>query len=221
MDFQMDGKQIFLEYLGYVIYGAMALSAMGGLACIYILNRNVKRKSLGNRAASEAFLDEVALALEDKDFEAVMELCDSPPYWSKAVPQLIMVAIENKSLGVTKVRRMLAERFEREILAELEYTVSWVTTVVKSAPMLGLLGTVTGMISAFAKIAAMQETGTNPAELANDISFALLTTAYGLAIAIPLVVLGNKINVQIGKLQDSVQDDLGRFLNDFEKAIRS
>ncbi|QDU81981.1 Biopolymer transport protein ExbB [Polystyrenella longa] len=217
----MDAKQIFLEYFGYIIYAAMALAAMAGLACIAILNRNVKKKSMGSRANSDAFLEEVSMYLEDRDFDAVVELCDSPPYWSKAVPQLIMVAIENKKLGLTKVRRMLAERFEREILAELEYTTSWVITVVKSAPMLGLLGTVTGMISAFGKIAAMQETGTDPAQLANDISFALLTTAYGLAIAIPLVVLGNKINVQIGKLQDSVQDDLGRFLNDFERAIRS
>ncbi|MAT14446.1 MAG: peptide transporter TolQ [Planctomyces sp.] len=217
----MDFKEIFLHYFGIFIYIAMALSAMAGLACIAILNRNVKRKSMGSRANSEAFLEEVGTYLEDKDFEAVMELCDSPPYWNKAVPQLIMVAIERRNLGVTKVRRLLSERFEREILAELEYTTSWVTTIVKTAPMLGLLGTVTGMISAFAKIAAMQETGTDPSQLANDISFALLTTAYGLAIAIPLVVLGNKINVQIGKLQDSVQDDLGSFLNDFERAIRS
>ncbi|MCA9041720.1 MAG: MotA/TolQ/ExbB proton channel family protein, partial [Planctomycetaceae bacterium] len=114
----MDFKQIFLEYFGIFIYIAMALAAMAGLACVFILNRNVKKKSMGSRANSEAFLEEVSMHLEEKDFDAVMDLCDSPPYWSKAVPQLIMVAIQNRNLGVTKIRRMLAERFEREILAE-------------------------------------------------------------------------------------------------------
>ena len=83
--------------------------------------------------------------------------------------------------------------------------------------MLGLLGTVLGMINAFAKIAASQGSGgTDPTKLANDISFALLTTAIGLVIAIPLVMAGNLIHIRIGKLQDSVQHDLGVFLEDVE-----
>ena len=82
--------------------------------------------------------------------------------------------------------------------------------------MLGLLGTVVGMINAFGKIAAATDTGTDPKALANDISFALFTTALGLTIAIPLVLAGAAVHVRIGKLQDSVQDQLGEFLDDFD-----
>jgi biopolymer transport protein ExbB/TolQ len=85
--------------------------------------------------------------------------------------------------------------------------------------MLGLLGTVQGMIGAFAKIAATtKETGTDPTQLAGDISFALLTTAIGLMVAIPLVMISAMIHVRIGKLQDGVQQGLGAFLADLDAA---
>ena len=84
--------------------------------------------------------------------------------------------------------------------------------------MLGLLGTVSGMIQAFEKIANTQQSGGDPSVLASDISFALFTTAAGLTIAIPLVVAGAIVHIQMGKLQDSVQAHLGEFLDDYEEA---
>ena len=132
------------------------------------------------------------------------------------MPQLVLVAVQNMNRPMSKLRKLLAEKFERDILASLEYGTSWIATIVKSAPMLGLFGTVLGMINAFAKIASSQG-GTDPTKLANDISFALLTTALGLVIAIPLVMAGNLIHIRIGKLQDSVQHDLGQFLEDVEE----
>ena len=72
------------------------------------------------------------------------------------------------------------------------------------------------MIAAFGKIANMQASGGDPSQLAGDISFALFTTALGLMIAVPLVLAGAMIQVRIGKLQDSVQQHLGIFLDDME-----
>jgi biopolymer transport protein ExbB/TolQ len=74
------------------------------------------------------------------------------------------------------------------------------------------------MIAAFDKIAGTGESGVNPSDLASDISFALFTTAAGLAIAIPLVVLSAMVQVRIAKLQDSVQEYLGVFVDDLEAA---
>ena len=65
----------------------------------------------------------------------------------------------------------------------------WLTTIAVVAPLCGLLGTVTGMISAFTSI-ALEGTG-DPQELAGGISMALLTTAAGLVIAIPCLVFYN------------------------------
>ena len=99
------------------------------------------------------------------------------------------------------------------MLADLEYRTSWVGTAVKAAPMLGLQGTVLGMIAAFGKIAGASAQGIKPEALAGDISFALWTTAIGLFIAIPLVLAGNAITIRMGKLQDSVQEQVGEFLD--------
>jgi biopolymer transport protein ExbB/TolQ len=213
--------QAILGILAYAIYGSMALVAVYGVFCLILLVRKISQKRFSNVAADQ-FLDEVRDGLKGKDFEAVTEVCDSPPYWSKAVPQLILVAMEHRARPIKKLRQILAESFEREVLADLEYRMSWVNTIVKTAPMLGLLGTVTGMINAFAKISGSAATGgMNPAALADDISFALFTTAIGLAIAIPLVIGGSFITVRIGKLQDAVQQHLGVFLDDLETHVKT
>jgi biopolymer transport protein ExbB/TolQ len=113
---------------------------------------------------------------------------------------------------------MLTDRFQRDVLADLEYRLSWVYTVIKTAPMVGLLGTVMGMMGAFSKLATGDKV--NPTMLADDISLALITTACGLAIAIPLVLCTASINVRIRKLEDLVGTGMTRFLEVF-KAIQS
>ncbi len=210
-----------LEFIDKAIYGGLAAVALAGLWFFLLLFQRVKQKRFRSKSAAEEFLNSVDEHLARRDFNAVAELCDSPPYWSKAVPQLILVAVQNRDQPLPKIRRQLAERFERDVLADMEYRLSWIGTIVKAAPMLGLLGTVTGMINAFAKLAAAsQKTGTDPSLLANDISFALFTTAIGLIIAIPLVLVSNFLQIRIGKLQDSVQYDLGLFFERFERAVK-
>lgn len=206
-----------LTAVGYLIYAAMAGVALYGLFTIVLIFRRIAQKRFASQAAAGEFLEDCRDLLKQKKFDGVADLCDSPPFWAKAVPQLILVALANRDRSPSKMRQLLGERFEREILADLEYRTSWVATIVKSAPMLGLLGTVLGMIQAFGKIAGAGSTGTDPKALADDISFALITTALGLIIAIPLVMAGNVIHVRMGKLQDSVQQDLGEFLEDLQQ----
>jgi len=208
-----------LDWGGNVIYVLLALVAMYGAFTVVLLLRRIREKQM-SVSASEEFLEEVREKLGKKDFDGIAELCDSPPYWSKAVPQLILVALNKKEHSLARLRRSLAETFEREILADLEYRMSWIGTIVKSAPMLGLLGTVIGMISAFQQLDLAQSAGGEGGEqLAGAISVALFTTAAGLAVAIPLVMSGALINVRIGRLQDSVQHWIGEFLDDYESAV--
>jgi len=197
----------------------MAAVAIYGVFTAILIARRITQKRFRSHAGAEEFLDEVRDNLEKQQYESVADLCDTPGYWAKAVPQLLLVAVANRNRPINKLRRMMGEHFEREILADLEYRMSWINTVVKTAPMLGLLGTVTGMIAAFGKIAGASKTGADPSALAGDISFALFTTAMGLMIAVPLVMLGAWLQVRIGKLQDEVQQYLGVFLEDFEAAV--
>lgn len=207
-----------LDWFGIAIYAAMAAAAVYGLYCVIVLMRRVKQKGFPSRESADAFLDDVGELLEKNDFEGVTEACDTPELWARAVPQLVHVAIENRAKPIKKIKMIVGEFFSREIIADFDARTSWVNTIVKSAPMLGLLGTVTGMIAAFAKIAGTGSSGVKPSELAGDISFALFTTAAGLAIAIPLVILGAVTATRISRLQDSVEENMGTFFDDLEAA---
>ena len=207
-----------LVFFGWCIYAGMAASAVYGVYCIVLLLRRINQKRFNSDAQADEFLDAAQTEFERRNYDGVMELCDQPDYWAKAVPQLAMVAVENRERPPNKLRKLVGERFERDVLADLEYRTSWVSTIVKAAPMLGLLGTVVGMINAFGKLAVKTGGATDPSALADDISFALFTTALGLSIAIPLVLGGALAAVRIGKLQDSVQEHLGEFLEDLDAA---
>jgi biopolymer transport protein ExbB len=214
----MELTQI-LVWIGNGIYASMAAVALYGVFTLILLARRITQKRFTGPAVAEEFLDGVRDSMNNQNYEEAADLCDSRNYWAKAIPQLIMVGLANRQRPISKIRKTMGEHFDREIQADLDYRVSWINTVVKTAPMLGLLGTVTGMIAAFGKIASASKTGTDPSALAGDISFALFTTAMGLMIAIPLVMGGAWINVRIGKLQDEVQQYLGVFLEDLEAAV--
>jgi biopolymer transport protein ExbB/TolQ len=208
-----------LEWMAYGIYTAMGLVALFGSFTIILLTRNVGKKRFHNSKQAEEFLDDIRGSVEKQNYEEAADMCDQAPFWAMAVPQLILVGLANRARPIVKLRKILGEHFEREVIAELEYGMSWVNTVVKTAPMLGLLGTVTGMIAAFGKIStAAGSGGLKPEQLAGDISFALFTTAMGLMIAVPLVVAGAFVQVRIGKMQDQVSQYLTVFLEDLETA---
>ena len=120
----------------------------------------------------------------------------------------------NHHLGYAKVKNLLAERFQRDVLAELDRNISWVTTVIKTAPMLGLFGTVIGMIGAFATLATQKSP--DPLALAADINVALYTTAIGLSIAIPLVMTLNAVNNRIRHMEELVGSGVTRFLEAYK-----
>ncbi len=207
-----------VDFMSNLIYPMQAIAAVYGLFLTILVFRRIAQKRFRTQAAADDFLNQVSERLQGRQFDSVAELCDSPPYWSKAVPQLILIALANRERPIAKLRQLLSETFEREVLAELDYQLSWVNTVVKTAPMLGLQGTVLGMIAAFAKIASSQRTGVDPSKLATDISFALITTAVGLMIAIPLVMFMASMQVRIGRLTDAVQHQIGRFLDELDAA---
>lgn len=214
---QMNVSAI-LSFADSAIWVAIAGAAGFGVYCIVLLMRRVKQKGFPGVAAEQAFVDEVTERLARNDFDGVVQLCDTPELWARAVPQLVQLGVQHRDMPLKKIRQMLGQRFERDILASLENTSAWVGTVIKIAPMLGLLGTVVGMINAFKKIAGAADSGIDPAALAGDISFALWTTAAGLAIAIPLVTLGASVAAKMGQLQESVRESLGAVLDELEAA---
>lgn len=202
------------EVVGLLIYVVLALIALWGAFCVIMVWSRVAKNRFANEAAQTEFLDALEGQLALGDFQAAQQLCESD---RRAVPQLAALALANRDVGVAKVRHLVLDRFQRDILADLEHRLSWVNTVIKSAPMVGLLGTVVGMMGAFATLAAAENV--DPTMLAEDISFALVTTACGLAIAIPLVLCMASINVRIRKMEDLAAAGLTRFFDSFRDAV--
>ena len=73
------------------------------------------------------------------------------------------MAILNRGLGFEPMRQSVTEVLQRDVMGELEYRTNWIATVIKSGPLLGLFGTVLGMMAAFGRIG----TGRKGAALAN------------------------------------------------------
>lgn len=194
-----------------LIYGVLALIALWGAFCVVMVWVRVAQKRFKNEEAQDEFLAALEEPLERGNFEEAGVICEGD---MRAVPQLTMLAISNRGIGFAKVRQMVVDRFQRDIMADLEHRISWVNTVIKSAPMVGLLGTVVGMMGAFAKLATAENV--KPDQLAEDISVALVTTASGLAIAIPLVIMMASINVRIRKMEDLAISGLTRMLESYK-----
>jgi biopolymer transport protein ExbB/TolQ len=194
--------------LGYIIYGCLAMIALWGAFCVIVVWRRVAQTRFRSEEEQEAFLEEIETHLATGEVKSLVEQCEEDP---RAMPQLVHLAMTNSNLGLLKLRHMVADRFQRDVLADLDFRLSWVNTVIKSAPMIGLLGTVIGMMGAFGKMGADKNVEANA--LAGDIYIALITTACGLAIAIPLVLCVASITVRIRKMEDLVGLGLTRFFD--------
>lgn len=208
------GASVF-EIISNSIYFALAAVALWGLYCIVVVWSRVKAKRFKDEAEQEAFLEQIEGAVAAGKFDAAAAACEGDP---RALPQMIELAILNRSLGYHRVRQLILDRFQRDVLSDLEHRLSWVNTVIKSAPMIGLFGTVFGMMGAFQTLASNTE-GIEPAALANDINIALRTTACGLAIAVPLILLIASVNIRIEKMEDLVGAGLTRFLEAFKVGV--
>lgn len=204
-------SQQVLDVINNAVYGIQALVALWGAYCVVVVFLRVGQKRFKSEQQQDEFLDELEELLQKGEFDEAQELCSDD---QRALCQLSELAITNRHLGLGKIRQLLLDRFQRDVLSDLEHRISWINTVVKTEPMLGLLGTVMGMVQAFGKLGGNETV--NAQDLANDISFALYTTAIGLTVAIPLIVCMSSINVQIRKMEDLVGAGLTRFFEIFK-----
>jgi biopolymer transport protein ExbB len=123
---------------------------------------------------------------------------------SSSIGKIFHAGLKNAGRGMWLVKEAIEERGDREALI-LEKHLGILSTVATLAPLLGLMGTVSGMMTCF-NVISMQ--GTNdPAQLAGGIAEALITTAFGLCVAIPTVaghrVLKDKAESLIFEMEEN------------------
>jgi biopolymer transport protein ExbB/TolQ len=102
----------------------------------------------------------------------------------------------------------------QQVIVPLENRVNWIITVIRNGPLLGLFGTVLGMMAAFGRIGTGEKV--QPSQIADEISIALICTAMGLGTAIPLGYIASSLNIRIRALQESITPTMLRLLNTFK-----
>ena len=131
----------------------------------------------------ESFIPTFEEYVRSGQTDQALELCRSE---TGHIPEVFAYAVEHRDDGVIAVRKSLAARIELQILPRLRRRMAVLAVIAKTEPMLGLFGTVAGMIGAFIQIA---QPGGNrdPGLLAENIGLALVTTYIGLVVAIPVI----------------------------------
>ncbi len=197
--------------LGWACYGFLALNFLWGLYNVIMGFRRVKELSFGDHDEQAEFVDDILQKMQAGRFDLIEELTGDDP---RALPQLIQLAVGNRQLGYDQLRQVVMEILQRDVMGDLEYRANWIATSIKCGPLLGLFGTVLGMMAAFGRIGTGEKV--QPSQIAAEISIALICTAMGLGTAIPFNFMLASLTTRIRVLQDALGAGLMRVLDFFK-----
>jgi biopolymer transport protein ExbB len=202
------------KILGDACYGFLAINFLWGLYNIIVGYRRVKELSFRNHDEQAEFMDHVLEPLRAGQYDTVLELCNDD---ARALPQLVELAVANRGLGYDQLRQVVSEVLQRDVMGDLEYRTNWIATTIKCGPLLGLFGTVLGMMAAFGRIGTGEKV--QPSMIAAEISIALICTAMGLGTAIPFNLMLAGLTARIRRFQDALGAGLARTLDVMKSRI--
>lgn len=183
---------------GPVMYPLLLLSIVG---LAFIIERFIHFHKA--KIDTDTFLTEIKTILRDGKLGKAVELCNNTKGPIASIMKAGLVKFER---GKEEVERAIEAAGGLE-MARLERGLIVLASVSNIAPLLGFLGTVTGMIASFDAIAKAGLS--NPGLVAGGISEALITTATGLTIAIPVQAAYNYFTSQLGKMVLEMEESSG------------
>ena len=187
--------QLFIDGGGFMwpILGIFIVGLVFVLERLYHLFKGL--------SSNEDFAYEIADEVKQSGIDSAKTKCEGS---QGPVANLCLAALDRANLGVDEAEHALDHSGSIE-MASMEKNMTWISLCIATAPMLGFLGTVWGMIQAFNDIKMANDI--SPAVVAGGISVALLTTAFGLVVAVILQIFQNAvlyiIDNQIVTLQKS------------------
>ena len=149
---------------------------------------------------TKKFVSEVESALNSGGIEAAKEVAKNT---AGPVASIFYQGLERSSHGLESAEKSIVA-YGGVQMGQLEKNVSWVSLFIALAPMLGFLGTVIGMIVAFDQIESAGSM--EPSLVAGGIKVALLTTVFGLIVAMILQVFYNYITAKIDSIVNDMED---------------
>ena len=176
-----------IEAAGWPIW-TIILASVLSLAIIFERFYSL-RQSL---VAPAGLLEDVLARLQAGESRSLAEqLANGAP-----LARILAAGLKNHHAS-REVMKEAIEETGRAVAHELERFLTTLGTIAAMAPLLGLLGTVIGMIELFG---ATTPTGTNPQQLAHGISVALYNTAFGLVVAIPSMIFYRHFRAKVDAL---------------------
>ena len=149
---------------------------------------------------TDKLLSKIETALESDGIEGAKEVCRNT---RGPVASIFYQGLDRYSEGVDIVEKSIVS-YGGVQMGRLEKGLTWIQLFIALAPMLGFLGTVVGMIIAFDDIEAAGDI--SPTLVANGIKVALLTTVFGLIVAMILQVFYNYIVSKVDEIVNTMED---------------
>ena len=181
-------------YGGWLMWVLLAMSIAGLACCVYFI--------LTLRADNVAPLRlrrDLPKYLMGDDPEEARRLCEDAPSPLAAVMLATLDAIRNAPHAGAPLIAQVAESEGRRQAEAIEGRTQWLLDIATIAPMVGLLGTVIGMLGAFGSVAS-DVAAAKPAMLAAGVAQAIVTTIFGLLVAIPAMALYAYFRRRAGRL---------------------
>jgi len=158
---------------------------------------------------SKAFMEQIRKLIAQNNIDRAIKLCNAAP--SAALPQVIKAALTRANKGEWEVSNAI-ETTTLRVAPEVSKRTNSLQALANVATLLGLLGTIMGLIQAFDALA-----GADPSEkaemLASGISVAMNTTAFGLIIAIPCMLVHVFLSNQVAKILNEVDEQSTKVTN--------
>jgi biopolymer transport protein ExbB len=174
---------------GYLLV-FLALSVT--LVSLFVMNMLAARR---DTLCPQELVDAFEERLNEKDFQGAYDMARTD---ESVLGQVLSAGLAKLSRGYSKAIEGMQEVGEEESM-KLEHRLSYMALIGNLSPMIGLFGTVQGMIASF-QVIALGGASPKPAELAEGISTALFTTLVGLAVAIPAIAAYNIIRNRVSRL---------------------
>jgi biopolymer transport protein ExbB len=197
----------FFEALG-IKYTLAFLALSFTFVAVLVMNiLSCRRDSFCPKHLGDAF----EAHLQEKRFQEAFDLAKADESF---LGQMLAAGMTNLQQGYDKAMQSMGEVGEDESM-KVEHRLSYISLVGAIAPMVGLLGTVDGMVASFQTI-ALNDSTPKASELAGGISMALITTLVGLVLAIPAIISFNLLKNRFSRLQMEAGQTAGRLFSRFE-----